>query len=55
MYLDENLGRLNERYNPAGIEFRKEGDIIRLIENFVLNKDQQLKENFKNNLYSNDE
>lgn len=50
MYLDGNLTRLNKRYNPIGFEFRKEGDIIRPIEEpeYLLNKNPELKAYFRN-------
>ncbi len=50
MYLDENIARLNRKYNPIGFEFKKEGEIIRLIENpaYLLNKHPKLKEYFRN-------
>ena len=49
MYLDENLKRLNKKYNPMGIVFKKEGDIIDVIEtkDWVLNNNPGLKKKFQ--------
>jgi len=50
--LDKNLAKLNEKYNPIGFEFKKEGDIIRLIEEkkYLLTNYRELNEYFKNRL-----
>lgn len=40
MFINENLVTLNEKYNPKGLTFKKEGNIIRIYENpaFRLNE-----------------
>lgn len=45
MYLDENLIRLNKKYNPIGLEFKIEGDVINVIERpeYLLNNNPELK------------
>ncbi|MHA2045877.1 MAG: HD domain-containing protein [Candidatus Thorarchaeota archaeon] len=50
MYLDENLTRINKVFNPSGFEFKKDGDIIRLVEGrkYLLNNSPEMKEYFKN-------
>ncbi len=49
MYLNDNLTRINTKYNPIGIEFRKKGDIILIIEKpaFLIYNDDKLKEHLK--------
>jgi len=53
MYLEENLERLNDKYNPLGLHFEYDGNIIRVIEDtkYLLNNypviKQELKINYK--------
>ena len=49
MYLEENLKRLNKKYNPFGLTFRYEGNIIRIKENpkYSLNNHSEIKQQLK--------
>ena len=51
MYLEENLDRLNRCYNQEGLQFRKDGDIIRVIEDkpYLFNKFTTLKNLLRRN------
>lgn len=53
MYLEENLAKMNKRYNPSGIRFEYNGEIVRVIETkeFLLqdklNLKRELTQNFR--------
>lgn len=51
MYLKENLARLNKKFNPKGLEFREEGNIVKIIESkpYLFNKFESLKQLLRNN------
>lgn len=51
MYLEENLERLNRSYKIEGLQFRKDGDIIRVVEEkpYLFNKFTTLKNLLKKN------
>lgn len=51
MYLKENLARLNKKFNPKGLEFREEGNIVKIIESkpYLFNEFESLKQLLKNN------
>lgn len=49
MYLEENLKKLNDKYNTIGISFKHEGNIIKIIEKrvFLLNNYPNVKQELK--------
>lgn len=49
MYLEENLKKLNNKYNPIGISFKQEGEIIKIIEksDFLLSDLPNVKQELK--------
>lgn len=49
MYLEDNLKRLNNKYNPFGLTFSYEGNIIRIKENpkYSLNNHPEIKQQLK--------
>ena len=52
LYLEENLNKLNKKYNPLGITLKVENDIIKIIEerDFLLQNNETLKLDLRENL-----